>query len=173
MNLTRTYDITVDGAVRRVVITRLDGDERTGRAYHVSVDGGPEQVVNATRPVPDVLALLIDRHSWEAGLTQTDEGWDVEVLGLRHAVSVVDPRRKALRMASGGEVSALRSPMPGRVSRVLVSLGDEVKKGQPLCVVEAMKMENELKAPKDGKVKKILVEAGSLVETKAVLVELE
>lgn len=173
MKFTRTYDITVDDVMHSVVISREDGVAGPGSLYHVSVDGGPVQEIDAVRPVPDVLTLLIDRMSWEAGLTRTDEGWDVEVLGLRHAVTVADPRRKALRMAAGGEAQALRSPMPGRVARVLVELGETVSKGQPLCVVEAMKMENELKSPRDGKVKKILVEAGSLVEARATLVELE
>lgn len=173
MNITRTYDITADGEVHRVVVTRIDGDGALGRVYRISVDGGPEHEVNAVRPVPDVLTLLIDRSSWEAGLVSTEEGWDVEVLGMRHALEVADPRRKALRMAAGGEASVVRSPMPGRVVRVLVSPGDVVKKGSPLVVVEAMKMENELKAPKDGTVRKVQVGPGALVEAKATLVELE
>ncbi len=172
MNFSRTYDITVDGVVRRVVITREDQDGPTGRLYHISVDGEPPREINAVRPVPDVFTLLIDRMSWEAGLSQTEEGWDVEVLGLRHAVSVADPRRKALAMAKGGEASVVRSPMPGRVVRVLVSAGESVQKGQPLVVVEAMKMENELKSPKEGVVAKVLVEAGSLVEARSTLIEL-
>jgi len=173
VRFTRTYDVTVDGVVRRIVISREDHAGPTGRVYHVSVDGGPTQQVNAVRPVPDVLTLLVDGYSWEAGLVATDEGWDVEVLGLRHEVEVADPRRKALRMAAGGEAAVLRCPMPGRVARVLVEVGAAVKKGQPLVVVEAMKMENELKSPKDGLVRKVLVEPGSLVEARATLVELE
>ena len=67
----------------------------------------------------------------------------------------------------------MKSPMPGRVVRLLASAGDRVTVGQPLVVVEAMKMENELRAPADGVVKKVNVEAGAAVETGAVLIVVE
>jgi biotin carboxyl carrier protein len=63
--------------------------------------------------------------------------------------------------------------MPGRVVRVLVAAGDRVGAGQPLVVVEAMKMENELRAPADGVVTKVGVEAGAAVDTGAVLIVIE
>jgi biotin carboxyl carrier protein len=62
--------------------------------------------------------------------------------------------------------------MPGRIVRVLVSEGDTVTKGTPLVVVEAMKMENEIKSPRDGTVTRVAIGAGDLVESRAVLVEL-
>ena len=173
MNFTRTYDVQLHGRDHKVTVIREDGETPTGTNYRVRIDDGPEHVVSAVRPVPDVLALLVDRVSWEAGLVMTDEGWDVEVVGVRHAVSVADPKRKALRIAGGGEASVIRTAMPGRVVRVLVEIGEAVSKGQPLVTVEAMKMENELKAPRDGRVKKIMVGPGSLVEAKSTLIELE
>ena len=63
--------------------------------------------------------------------------------------------------------------MPGRVVRVLVSIGDRVLAGQPILVVEAMKMENELRSPKDGVVREVNVQAGGAVEARAVLVVIE
>ena len=63
--------------------------------------------------------------------------------------------------------------MPGRVVRVLVSIGDRVLAGQPIVVVEAMKMENELRSPKDGVVREVNVQAGGAVEARAVLVVIE
>jgi len=77
--------------------------------------------------------------------------------------------------AAGGEEAgrALRVPMPGRVVRVLVAPGDEVAKGQGLVIVEAMKMENELKAPRSGRVAAVHVAAGAGVEKGALLVEFE
>ena len=65
------------------------------------------------------------------------------------------------------------APMPGRVVRVLVSIGDRVLAGQPIVVVEAMKMENELRSPKDGVVREVNVQAGGAVEARAVLVVIE
>ena len=69
--------------------------------------------------------------------------------------------------------SAVLSPMPGKVVKVLVAVGDEVKSGQGVVVVEAMKMENELKSPKDGKVKAVAVKEGQPVEAGQSLVTLE
>lgn len=171
MKAAATYDISVDGRTHRVVVRR-ETELPNGGLYYISVDGGPERKVDAARPVPDVLALLIDDASWEAGLVPTDEGYDVELMGIRHTMSIADPKKKALRLAGGASASAVTTAMPGRVVRVLVAEGEQVKKGQPIVVVEAMKMENELKAPHDGAVRRVLVKEGALVESKAVLVEL-
>ena len=65
----------------------------------------------------------------------------------------------------------LKSSMPGRVIKVLVAEGDEVVKGQPVLVLEAMKMENELKAPCDGRVTTLFVRDGDSVDTGARLIE--
>ena len=69
-----------------------------------------------------------------------------------------------------GFSQAIKAPMPGRVVRVLVAVGDRVTAHQPLVVVEAMKMENELRAPRDGVVKEVLAMPGAAVESGAVLV---
>jgi biotin carboxyl carrier protein len=167
-----SYDIDAGGRTRRVEVRRLPAD-RTGPLYEVRVDGGPPQVVSAVRPVEDVLSLLVDGACWEAGLVPREDGFEVELLGVRHEVEVHDPKRKALRMAGGGSAGAqVVARMPGRVVRVLVGVGDAVAKGQPLLVLEAMKMENELKAPAAGTVRSVQVAVGDLVETKAVLLEL-
>ena len=169
-----TYEITVGGHTRLVRVARLGlsawGD---GVRYGVQLDDGPVRVVDATHPVPDVLSMLVESDAWEAGLVQTDEGFDVEILGIRHEAEVVDPRRKALRLAESGGAAVIKTAMPGRVVRTLVEAGQQVHKGTPVVVVEAMKMENELKAPKDGVVRRVAVSAGQLVESGAVLVELE
>ncbi len=169
-----SYEITVGDRVRLVTVARL-GPASCGEGlrYGLRIDDGPVLQVDASRPVADVLSLLIEDDVWEAGLVRTDEGFDVEVLGLRHQCEVVDPRRKALRLAEAGGAASVRTAMPGRVVRLLVQSGDAVHKGQPLVVVEAMKMENELKAPRDAVVKRMMVEAGALVEAGTVLVELE
>jgi biotin carboxyl carrier protein len=68
---------------------------------------------------------------------------------------------------------SIRANMPGRVVRVLVAVGDQVTAKQPVVVVEAMKMENELRTPRDGVVKEVLVIAGAAVDSGAVLVVIE
>lgn len=86
-----------------------------------------------------------------------------------------DRRLKMLgRSASGGRSASqsVRAPMPGLLKSLLVTEGAVVHKGEPLCILEAMKMENEIKSPGEFTVKRILVEAGNAVEKGTVLVEL-
>jgi biotin carboxyl carrier protein len=89
----------------------------------------------------------------------------------------VDPRRTGRAGAEGGAnpdgEHAVVAPMPGRVVRVLVSPGDEVAARQPVVVVEAMKMENELRSPKAGRVKDVAVTPGASVDAGRVLVVIE
>ena len=100
----------------------------------------------------------------------------VTVAGVSMPLKLVDPRRKlaasATRPAQTGPLS-IRSPMPGKVVKVLVRVGDQVKAGQGLIVVEAMKMENELRAPRDGRVKEVPVREGQAVEAGQPLAVLE
>lgn len=96
--------------------------------------------------------------------------------GTRAYVRVESERQRAAdaakRVKGGGSEKDVKSPMPGRVVKVLVAPGDEVAAGQPLLVVEAMKMENEVKAKAAGKVGEIHVKAGDTVESGARLVTL-
>lgn len=89
--------------------------------------------------------------------------------GSTFAVEIIDPlslkrRRVEDEMGSGGGVKA---PMPGRVVRVLVAKGDNVRKGAGLLILEAMKMENEIQAPVDGVIEELFVDAGQTVEAGA------
>ncbi len=173
MSEQRSYAVTI-GDVERVVSVRRVGAGPTGRdvRYEVIVDGGTAQVVDAARPMQDTLSLLMERRSWEVGLVPIDSGYEVDILGIRHEVDVIDPRRKALRMAAGAGEAVVKTQMPGRIVRLLVAQGDSVDKGEPVVVVEAMKMENELKAPRAGTIHRILVGEGDQVEAKTVLIEL-
>ena len=95
--------------------------------------------------------------------------------GFRYEVEALDERTRAIRDLSGASAAAtgpapLRAPMPGLVVRVAVQSGDVVIAGQGLVVMEAMKMENELRAGKDGSVTQVLVQEGIAVDTGTVLV---
>lgn len=94
--------------------------------------------------------------------------------GHRSYVRVVSERERAAdaarRGAGGAKDSTIKSPMPGRIVKVMVAAGDEVNVGDPLLVVEAMKMENEIKAKQAGKIAEIHVAAGATVEANAKLV---
>jgi acetyl/propionyl-CoA carboxylase alpha subunit len=102
-------------------------------------------------------------------------GGEVSVNGRVYQVEVLDPRGPRGRR-SAGESSGPRSiaaAMPGRVVRVLVSEGQEVAEGEPLIVVEAMKMQNEMKAPRAGRVASVKAEAGATVSAGDILVVIE
>jgi acetyl/propionyl-CoA carboxylase alpha subunit len=97
--------------------------------------------------------------------------------GWRFEVEALDERQRAIRdlgvaSAAAAGPAPVVAPMPGLIVRVHVAVGDQVQAGQPVAVMEAMKMENELRATAAGTVHKVLVEAGRVVEKGAVLVEL-
>jgi biotin carboxyl carrier protein len=98
--------------------------------------------------------------------------------GFRFEVEALDERARAIRELSGATSAPtgpapLIAPMPGLIVRVSVKPGDEVRAGQGLVVMEAMKMENELRAIAAGRVKTVQAQAGMAVEKGALLVELE
>ena len=99
---------------------------------------------------------------------------------LRHAIiplELLDERKLRMRRVAGKftveGAQAVAAPMPGRVAKLLVEAGDEVKAGQALVVLEAMKMENELRSPKDGKVAEVLVREGQAVDAQTKLCTIE
>lgn len=159
------YEVTEGETTRTVEV------ERTDEGYRVVVDG-TEHTVQARR-LGEVLHLLVGDRSVDAGLVRRDGGWDIDLRGQLHECAVVDPRRKALRLAAGTGSGKMTSSMPGRIVRVLVAEGDVVTKGTPVLVVEAMKMENEVKAPIDGVVAEILVSPGDAVDAGASLLRIE
>ena len=160
------YEITVSGRLRRVRV------ERSGAGYLVAIDDGPPRAIDARRLPNDTLSMIVQSRSFDAVLTRRAGGFDVNVLGTQHACEVVDPRRAALRVADGAAEGLLATSMPGRVVAVHVQAGDAVERGQPVVVVEAMKMENELKAPCAGTVTDVLVRPGQPVEANAKLLRI-
>jgi biotin carboxyl carrier protein len=101
---------------------------------------------------------------------------EVSVGGRTYAVALSDPKRlrgaRAAAAHEGGRAQ-LTAQMPGRVVRVFVEAGQAVEAGQPVVVVEAMKMQNEMKSPKDGTVVEVRVESGATVNAGDVLVVIE
>jgi pyruvate carboxylase subunit B len=98
--------------------------------------------------------------------------------GHRFEVEALDERTRAIRDLSAASAASsgpapLVAPMPGLIVRVAVAEGDEVRAGQPLVVMEAMKMENELRSPAAGRVRSVVAQVGAAVEKGALLVELE
>ncbi len=142
------------------------------------IDGRPVQAELVAVPGTPLRHLLLDGRSWPL-VARPGAGkgaWEVLLDGEHFQVDVVDERTRAIRAmtarsAEGSGPRPVRAPMPGLVSRVQVAPGDAVAPGQGVVIIEAMKMENELKAETAGVVARVLVSAGEAVEKGAVLVE--
>jgi biotin carboxyl carrier protein len=122
-----------------------------------------------------ILSLLLNQHSLEAIVEERDQSWEVLIRGELYLVKVQDERAYRLAKARGitievtGEANVI-SPMPGLIIEVPVEVGQFIKKGDQVIILESMKMENELRAPRDGTVKKIWVSKGASVEKNELLV---
>ena len=114
---------------------------------------------------PGVYSVLLDGRSYDAFVEETPAGLIVSLDGFRFEVEVRDPRRysRAGTSRAGEGVQTLASPMPGKVVRLLAAPGDTVEPGQGILVVEAMKMQNELKAGRAGKILTITAREGATV----------
>jgi biotin carboxyl carrier protein len=159
------YVSTIDG--HEYLIDILD-------EHHVSVDGVTYQV--DFMPVGDqpVYSLVVDGHSFDAHVYPNEETWQVLFHGELFTVNVEDEREKRLRAALAGKVAAhedfhLKAPMPGMVVSIPVQEGQTIKKDDVLVILESMKMQNELRSPRDGKVARLRVKVGDRVEQKATM----
>ena len=151
----------------------------------VNVDGAWLEAHLAAIPGTPLYHLLLAGESWTVAaqpLQGRGEGggarWALGAVGERAEVEAVDERTRAIqaltgRKAGGPSGGVVRAPMPGLVVRVEVLEGQQVGAGAPLVVVEAMKMENELRAQRAGRVVKVHVRAGTAVEKGTALVTLE
>lgn len=146
---------------------------REDRSVRVRVDG-VEHRVDLERVEGETWSLLVGETSYELSLVEEREGVRVRRGGAEALVRLQDPERGEIDLAAEGDgLKAVTAIMPGRVARVLVEPGQEVARSQGLLVVEAMKMENEIASPRAAIVRTVRVAAGQLVETGAVLVELD
>jgi biotin carboxyl carrier protein len=133
--------------------------------------------VDAYRHDHGTLSLLVDGTSYSATLDERGARVHVRLDGSVFPIEILDERRLRLRRAAGRFTvegkQTVTAPMPGKIVKVLASLGAEVREGQGLVVIEAMKMENELKSPKDGRVVELHVKEGQTVEGNAKLCAVE
>jgi biotin carboxyl carrier protein len=159
-----TFDATLGGRTVRVEVRGSDG------RYLLSLDGSPLEV-DLVPTGRHFASLLVAGESYEVGIERRPDGFVVQFPGDSVTVSLAEAARGAAsppRRAHGP--ARLTAPMPGRVVRVLEASGADVTAGQGLVVVEAMKMENELKSPRAGRVLEVAVREGQAVEAGALLV---
>jgi biotin carboxyl carrier protein len=162
----RRIDLDVDGVVRTVQV------ENAGDRFTVTIDGRTH-IVNATEVEPGRWSLLMDGSgaSHDVRVRTLGPGeMSVKVDGASIPIGLRVPRRSRRAHAAADGPVRVVAPMPGKIVRLLVAPGDAVAVRQGLVVVEAMKMENELRAPRAGTVSEVTVEEGAVVELGAVLV---
>ncbi|HLK52331.1 MAG TPA: biotin/lipoyl-containing protein [Candidatus Angelobacter sp.] len=167
------YEVTIAEKPYRVELVRA-GDRQTGE-WVCRLDGRewPMDVVSVQG---DMLSLLLDGKSYEVKQETVGADANIVVGHERFSVSVRDPRSFRSRKRAGASehgVKKITAPMPGKVVRILAAVGAQVEAGQSVIVIEAMKMQNELKAPKNGIVKKLNVTEGATVEAGQSLAEVE
>jgi biotin carboxyl carrier protein len=172
---------TMDGRQHTVEVQK---DAENPDVYHMTLDGKAYDVDCRKMP-SQIVSMLMDHRSYDVDLERIARRSDtldgrihVRVRGRVMRFEILDERRLKMKEAQGfrfdvGGVVAIDSPMPGKVIKVLKKEGDEVKEGEGVVVVEAMKMENELRSPKAGKVKELKVKEGAAVEAGARLALIE
>ncbi len=148
------------------------------RDNQVFVDGEPVEVDLRQSGGAELYSILYNGRSYELLIEAQRFAYGVTLRGERFDVQVEDERTRRLNMGRKmisipeGEM-AVTAPIPGLIVKILVQPGDEIVEEQPLVILEAMKMENEIRAVRSGVVKSIAVQPGERVEQNAVLLVLE
>lgn len=158
-------EIALDGKAHRVELAQI------GDRLRCTIDGVPLEA-DAVRIAPGIFSILMEGESFEARVEPERRGLRLAVADKEWHAEVRDPRE--WRRNHGGVAEAegrqqVLAPMPGKIVRVLVHTGDAVDAKQGLFVVEAMKMQNEIRSPKSGTVERVLVMEGQTVNAGEVL----
>jgi len=173
-----TYEITVGGKTHKIEIDSVASTPPNSNGeltYRVRLDG--REIAVSCVPVRDgALSLIANGESFNVACEPAGERLQVSVRGAIYECIVSDPRslrsQKRAGLADSGE-QKLTASMPGKVIRIIASVGDQIKAGQGILIIEAMKMQNEVRSPKDGQLKKLLVRQGANVVAGEVLAIIE
>jgi propionyl-CoA carboxylase alpha chain len=156
--------------------TPLNIQFQIGEAEIEFADGGKHALSTGWKPGMGVMELMFDNATYALSITPAEEGFIVKRLGVEAHVRVCTPFQAELHARlpekqKPDTSKLIMSPMPGLVVSVAVTVGQEVKSGEAVCVVEAMKMQNIIRAEADGVVKTVNASAGASVAADEVLVE--
>ncbi len=160
------YEVCISGKTHIVEL------ERNGEGWQARLDdeSGAADVVETA---PNTFSILLSGRSHEVYVTPSSGAeLQLQTGGFEFNAEVIDPRSWRGRRHGGAEAEGRQqivAPMPGKVVRLLVKAGDRVEAGQGLFVVEAMKMQNEIRSPKSGTVERVLVAEGQAVNSGEVL----
>jgi biotin carboxyl carrier protein len=186
-----TFEVDIGGRVRRVIIEPAGPTSPAGGRFRVrlrppgDMEGDPssatataDETFEVDGRLTDLGICLVESASGrvvDVAMTERGAGEWLLQFSSGHVTAIVDGRlgRRGGDAAGPTGAQRLTAPMPGRVVRVLVRPGDEVRARQGLVVIEAMKMENELTATRAGRVREVTVAAGAAVEAGRLLVVIE
>jgi biotin carboxyl carrier protein len=158
-----------DGAMEHHVTLRREGSD-----FHIQLND-KHYSARVLHHAPPRLTLLVDnRHVVETDVEWRDGDCSLNIDNIPYAFHAIDPLATAIAGGGGvvGSASNIVAPLPGRVIEIFATKGDTVKKGQPVCIIEAMKMQNEICAPTDGTVSDIQVTPGDTVDNGTLLMKL-
>ncbi|MGB7023855.1 MAG: biotin/lipoyl-containing protein, partial [Candidatus Acidiferrales bacterium] len=158
-------DLRIGNHMRHVEI------ERHGGQFQFRIDGR-DVGADVKQIQPEVYSILFEAEAFEARIECGATGLRVQIDGYEFPIVIADPRqwrrdRNQIAVVEGHQ--QVVSSMPGKVVRVMVRAGDAVEAGQGLLVVEAMKMQNEIKSPKTGKIERVAAQEGQTVNAGEVL----
>ena len=161
----------INGAKKRIVEL-----EKQGTSYRILVDGRLV-AADALQVTSHTMSILLNGQSFEIHIAPAPRGkLELQTGALEFTAEVQDSRawqgRKQGALEAQGRQQII-APMPGKVIRLLVKAGDEVQAGQGILVIEAMKMQNELRSPKGGKVERVLASEGQNVSAGEILAWVE
>lgn len=163
----REYYAFLDSQEHKVEVVEYENN-----LFEVSIDG-EKHLVDFVQIKESICSVIIDNKSYAVNLNEKGDTHEILIDGDYYYVEILDEIKKMLKEKKLVETEGkqiLEAPMPGNITKILVDEGDQVEKGQPLLILVAMKMENEIKSPKDGIVSKIYVKANEAVTTGAKLV---
>ncbi len=165
------YVAKIDKVEYKVHVKDIEADK-----FEVIIDD-KSYIVDTQLTETSVYSLIVNGKSYETDVDYHDGVYHILTEGDLFKIEIMDELKKKMLERRGGGAAegkqVIKSEMPGAIIDVKVNVGDEVKEGDVLLILEAMKMQNEIRAPKDGEVKEVFVKAGDNVEADAKMVVVE
>ncbi|ADD68694.1 biotin/lipoyl attachment domain-containing protein [Denitrovibrio acetiphilus DSM 12809] len=161
----RNYFATIDGGEKEYIVELV---ENTQNQFTIDIDGRKHSIDFAMAG-DDVYSIIIDGKSYAMEIDEKGDIFDILMEnGDNFSIEVLDEMKRLMKMRHSAGLEGrqiIEAQMPGYIWKILVEKGQEVKAGEPLMILVAMKMENEIKAPKDGIVEDIFVELDQTIVT--------